>query len=112
MANDQHQFSVAQKADFTDIYNQHNPRCYFTALQPLEYTIPQQLLPLIRHVYHLSCQGATSSVILDVGCSYNINGGLLRHHVDIDTCTAHYTGSKLRSKEQVWVDKELFASRT
>ncbi|KAH6962920.1 hypothetical protein HG530_006636 [Fusarium avenaceum] len=112
MANDQHQFSAAQKADFTDLYNQHTPRSYFTTLHPLEYTIPQQVLPLIRTLHQLSCQGATSSVILDVCCSYGINGGLLRHHVDIDTWTAHYKGSELNSKEQVLADKEFFASRT
>ncbi|CAJ0554825.1 Ff.00g133380.m01.CDS01 [Fusarium sp. VM40] len=112
MASDQHQFRAAQKADFTDLYNQHNPRSYFTTLQPLEYRIPQQVLPLIRYLHHLSCQGVTSSAILDVGCSYGINGALLRHHIDMDTWTAHYTCSELSSEEQVLADKEFFASRT
>jgi hypothetical protein len=112
MANNQHQFSAAHKADFTDLYNQHSPKSYFTTLKPLEYTIPQQALPLIQKLHQLSCQSATSSAILDVCCSYGINGGLLRHHVDIDTWTAHYTGSELSSKEQVLADMEFFASRT
>ncbi|SPJ78916.1 uncharacterized protein FTOL_07307 [Fusarium torulosum] len=112
MANNQHQFSAVHKADFTDLYNQHSPRSYFTTLKPLEYTIPQQVLPLIQKLHQLSCQSATSSAILDVCCSYGINGGLLRHHVDIDTWTAHYTGSDLSSKEQVLADKEFLASRT
>jgi hypothetical protein len=112
MANNQHQFSAAYKADFTDLYDQHTPRSYFTILHPLEYTIPQQVLPLIRNLHQLSCRGATSSVILDICCSYGINGGLLRHYVDIDTWTAHYTGPGLNSKAQILADKEFFASRT
>jgi hypothetical protein len=111
MANKQHQFSAAHKANFTDLYNQHSPRSYFAALKPLEYTIPQQVLPLIQKLHQLSGQSATSSAILDVCCSYGINGGLLRHQVNIDTWTAHYTGSELSAKEQVLADKEFFASR-
>src|SRR5690348_8948487 len=104
MASDQHQFSAAHKADFNYLYNQHTPRSYFTTLEPLEYTIPQQVLPLVLDLHQLSCQGATSSVILDVCCSYGINGGLLRHLVDIDTWTAHYTSPELSSKEQLLAD--------
>ncbi|KAM5369119.1 hypothetical protein ACJA88_010592 [Fusarium oxysporum] len=46
-----------------------------------------------------------------VRCSYGINGALLRHQVDLETWTAHYTGSGPDSKQQALADKEFFASR-
>ncbi|KAH7234850.1 uncharacterized protein BKA55DRAFT_708803 [Fusarium redolens] len=111
MANNQNQSAVAQKSNFTDLYNHQDPRGYLTTLAPLQYTIPQQALPLFQRLHQFSCRGTTVSAILDICCSYGINGGLLRHHVDIDTWTAHYTGSELNSKQQVLADKEIFGSR-
>ncbi|KAF4495938.1 methyltransferase type 12 [Fusarium agapanthi] len=70
-----------------------------------------QVLPLFQRLHQLSCRGTTASAILDVCCSYGINGALLRHHVDIETWTAHYTDSKLDSKHQVLADREFFANR-
>ncbi|KAM0502196.1 hypothetical protein ACHAP8_003732 [Fusarium lateritium] len=99
----------AQKADFTDIYNQQNPRAYFTTLAPLEYTIPQQVRPLFQRLHQLSSQATRASAILDVCCSYGINGGLLRHHLDLGTWTAHYTNTS--PEKQIQADKKLFASR-
>ncbi|EMT69092.1 hypothetical protein ACKRZS_008015 [Fusarium odoratissimum] len=83
MANNQQQSAVAQKANFTDLYNQQDPRGYLTTLAPLQYTIPQQ----------------------------GISGALLRHYVDIETWTGHYTGSKLDPKQQALADRGFFASR-
>ncbi|KAF5722540.1 methyltransferase type 12 [Fusarium mundagurra] len=111
MSNSQKQPAVAQKANFTDLYNQNDPRGYLTNLAPLNYTIPQQVLPLFQRLHQLSCQGTTASAILDVCCSYGINGALLRHHVDIETWTAHYAYSKLDSRHQVLADRDFFASR-
>ncbi|KAG9495175.1 hypothetical protein J7337_013410 [Fusarium musae] len=111
MSNGQWKSAVAQKASFADLYNQKDPRGYLTTLAPLQYTIPQQVLPLFQRLHQLSCQGTAASAILDVCCSYGINGALLRHHVDIETWTAHYTDSKLDSKHRVLADKEFFASR-
>ncbi|KAF5705869.1 methyltransferase type 12 [Fusarium globosum] len=111
MSSNQQQSVVAQKANFDDLYNQQNPRGYLTTLAPLQYTIPQQVLPLFQRLHQLSCQGTKASAILDVCCSYGINGGLLRHHIDMETWTAHYTGSGLNSEHQVLADREYFASR-
>ncbi|KAF5601420.1 methyltransferase type 12 [Fusarium pseudoanthophilum] len=111
MSNGQQKSGVAQKASFADLYNQKDPRGYLTTLAPLQYTIPQQVLPLFQRLHQLSCQGTAASAILDVCCSYGINGALLRHHVDMEAWTAHYTDSKLDSKHQVLADKEFFASR-
>ncbi|KAK2122904.1 hypothetical protein NOF04DRAFT_1350209 [Fusarium oxysporum II5] len=91
MANNQQQSAVAQKANFTDLYNQQDPRGYLTTLAPLQYTIPQQVLPLFQRLHQLF--------------------SLLRHYVDIETWTGHYTGSKLDPKQQALADRGFFASR-
>lgn len=107
----QHQPGAVQKASFASIYNEKSPRAYLATLAPLEYTIPQQLQPLFQRLHRLASEGTASSAILDVCCSYGINGGLLRHDIDMETWTAHYTGSELSPKEQVQSDKGFFASR-
>ncbi|EGU74905.1 hypothetical protein FOPG_08683 [Fusarium oxysporum f. sp. conglutinans race 2 54008] len=111
MVNSQHQSAVAQKANFTDLHNQQDLGGYPTTLAPLQYTIPQQVLPLFQRLHRLSCRGATAPAILGMRCSYGINGALLRHQVDLETWTAHYTGSEPDSKQQALADKEFFASR-
>ncbi|KAH7210222.1 hypothetical protein BKA60DRAFT_598689 [Fusarium oxysporum] len=111
MVNSQQQSAVAQKANFTDLHNQQDLRGYPTTLAPLQYTIPQQVLPLFQRLHRLSCRGATAPASLGVRCSYGINEALLRHQVDLETWTAHYTGSELDSKQQALADKEFFASR-
>ncbi|KAJ4016226.1 hypothetical protein NW752_003350 [Fusarium irregulare] len=107
----QRQPGAVQKASFTNIYNEKDPRSYLTTLAPLEYTIPQQLKPLFQRFHSLASQGTANSAILDVCCSYGINGGLLRHDVDMNAWTAHYAGSEMCPEEQVQSDKEFFASR-
>ncbi|KAH7215887.1 hypothetical protein DER44DRAFT_806909 [Fusarium oxysporum] len=92
MANNQQQSAVAQKANFTDLYNQQDPRGYPTTLAPLQYTIPQQVLPLFQRLHQLFCRGTTAPAILD-------------------TWTGHYTGSKLDPKQQALADRGFFASR-
>ncbi|RBR07243.1 uncharacterized protein FIESC28_10742 [Fusarium coffeatum] len=107
----QRQPGAVQKASFTDIYNDKDPRAYLTTLAPLKYTIPQQLQPLFQRLHQLASQDTTNSAILDVCCSYGINGGLIRHDVDMEAWTAHYADSDLSPEEQVQSDKEFFASR-
>ncbi|QKD62662.2 uncharacterized protein FOBCDRAFT_254558 [Fusarium oxysporum Fo47] len=95
MVNNQQQSAVAQKANCTDLHNQQDLR----------------VLPFFQRLHRLSCRGATAPAILGVRCSYGINGALLRHQVDLETWTAHYTGSGPDSKQQALADKEFFASR-
>ncbi|KAL4731034.1 hypothetical protein ACLX1H_003076 [Fusarium chlamydosporum] len=111
MTKDNHQPAAAHKASFRDIYNDQDPRGYLTTLASLEYTIPQQVEPLFQRLYKLSCQDRESPAILDVCCSYGINGCLLKYNVNLDTWTTHYHGSKLSPKQQTLADKEFFTTR-
>ncbi|EKJ69752.1 hypothetical protein FPSE_10068 [Fusarium pseudograminearum CS3096] len=110
-SSNQHQPAAASKATFTNIYNNPDPRPYFQALTPLEYTTPQQLLPLVQKLYQLSSLDVVNPKILDLCCSYGINGGILRHDTNMDTWAAHYDGSELNPEEQVMADKKFFAAR-
>jgi hypothetical protein len=71
--------TVTSKADFSAIYSQPDPRAYFRALVPLDYQVPQRALPVFEAVL----AAAGSRTVLDVCCSYGINGALLRHDVDL-----------------------------
>lgn len=104
MAND-------QKADFSSIYNQLDPRQYFTTLNPLSYQIPQQALPYINRV--LEASGTFTPKILDVCCSYGINGALVRHGIDYSTMEAYFLGSKIPGdhEEKMKADKAFFSSK-
>jgi hypothetical protein len=71
--------TVSSKADFSAIYGQPDPRAYFRALVPLDYQVPQRALPVFEAV--LAATG--SRTVLDLCCSYGINGALLRYDVDL-----------------------------
>ncbi|KAF4995635.1 hypothetical protein FGRMN_5027 [Fusarium graminum] len=111
MTRNQHQPAAALKASFTDIYNNQDPRAYLTTLLPLEYTIPQQVLPFSQRLHQLCRQGKDASAILDVCCSYGINGGLLKHDLNFDTWKAHYKDLKLSPEKQVLADRKFFTAR-
>ncbi|KAF5660867.1 methyltransferase type 12 [Fusarium heterosporum] len=111
MTRNQHQPAAALKASFANIYNNQDPRAYLTTLVPLEYTIPQQVLPFFQRLHQLCSEGKDASAILDVCCSYGINGALLRHHLDIQTWTSHYKNLELSSEQQILADREFFAIR-
>ncbi|KAM0341678.1 hypothetical protein ACHAPU_009924 [Fusarium lateritium] len=111
MTRNHHQPAAALKASFTNVYDNKDPRTYLETLAPLEYTIPQQIRPLIQRLRQLCSLGQDDSAILDVCCSYGINAALLKHDMDIDTWTAHYKDPELSPEQQVLADKEFFADR-
>lgn len=102
-----------RKADFGSIYNQPDPRAYFSALKPLEYQVPQHALPFVGRVLEIS--GASSESgrrrkVLDVCCSYGINAALLRYDVDLEGLTEYYTSGP-SSEGQMERDRAFFASK-
>jgi SAM-dependent methyltransferase len=90
------------KANFNDIYNQHDPRPYFRTLVPLDYQIPQTALPVVQQV---RAAAGTDRTVLDVCCSYGINGALLRYDLDLAELDAHYTAADAES------DADFFGPR-
>ncbi len=97
------------KANFDTIYDQPDPRDYFTTLGPLDYQIPQSAKPVIDRVH---AAASTDRTLLDVCCSYGINGALLRYDLDIAELTTHYQGLADASDEDfATADREFFATR-
>jgi hypothetical protein len=98
------------KTDFSTIYARPDPRAYFRALTPLSYQIPQRVLPVVEAA--LAASGART--VLDVCCSYGINGALLRHDIDLAELGARATNpdlAELQSDDLIKADEEFYAER-
>ena len=64
----------ASKANFDNIYDQPDPRAYFSVLGALDYMIPDVAEPVIRQILRAEQKrNGRPPTVLDVGCSYGIN---------------------------------------
>jgi hypothetical protein len=92
------------KMDFTDLYTSKDPRNYFKYLGQLDYIIPHLAQPvfgqLIRARQELQSEPVT---VLDLGCSYAINGALMKYALDYEALRQRYTAPSLQtlSSEQL-----------
>ncbi|KAF6825908.1 methyltransferase type 12 [Colletotrichum plurivorum] len=104
--------TATRKADFNSIYNQPDPRAYFSALKPLEYQVPHHALPFVERVLKLSAGEGKTRKVLDVCCSYGINAALIRCDVDLDELTEYFASSEESSREELVVrDKAFFQKK-
>lgn len=102
------------KADFTSIYDQPDPRAYFAELGPLDYQIPQQALPVIQAVSAASNRDGRPRPVLDLCCSYGINGGLLRFDTDLAQMSRRATAAPARAispREFAESERAFYAGR-
>ena len=111
------QFAQAneRKADFDDIYDCVDPRPYYSTLRRLDYQIPQNAKPRFQEIFdHFRrVRGRDALRVLDVGCSYGINAGLLKYGLELAALYEHYcsrsvaglTPSELRRQ-----DRRFFAA--
>jgi len=92
------------KMDFSDLYTSKDPRSYFKYLGQLDYIIPHLAQPifgqLIRARQELQSEPVT---VLDLGCSYAINGALMKYALDYEALRGRYTAPSLQtlSNEEV-----------
>jgi len=101
------------KAVLDDIYSQSDPRPYFRALKPLDYTIPKSAHNYFTMIgAHLqSARDKARLGIVDVGCSYGINGALLKLNIPYDELVDNYTASGVAGMEHHSLlkrDRDLF----
>ena len=104
----------SDKADFSQIYIQPDPRAYFNILGGLDYQIPQQAMPVITAVLDAASPHGRPRPVLDICSSYGINGALLRFDVELDDLKARYTDPVLAgmsAAERIVADAEFFAGR-
>jgi SAM-dependent methyltransferase len=95
------------------IQGRPDPRAFFHELGPLGYQIPQQALPVIDAVIDASSNDGEPRVVLDVGCSYGLNGALLRYRTSITELAEHYSEPSTAAPDgdPLAVDREFFGPR-
>jgi hypothetical protein len=79
------------KVSFDHIYDQPDPRAYFSTLRRLDYCIPQLASGYFRRL--LASRAARyerPATVLDIGCSYGINAALLRCGLTMDDLYRRY----------------------
>ncbi|WP_119069235.1 hypothetical protein [Rubrobacter indicoceani] len=112
----QHQKSG--KASFHDIYNMEDPRPYFAELGELDYETPDHgrrvFSELIRNRDRTGKVASDPTKVLDVCCSYGINGALLKHDLTLNDLYDRYRSEEmadLTSEELVVSDAEFYSGR-
>ncbi|HVX71137.1 MAG TPA: class I SAM-dependent methyltransferase [Mycobacteriales bacterium] len=79
------------KVDFSNIYNQPDPRHYYRVLGELGYEIPAHgTAPFELLLDELG--GRDGKTVLDLCCSYGVNAALLNYDVELAELFEHYAG--------------------
>lgn len=102
------------KADFTDLYTSKDPRNYFKHLGQLDYIIPHLAQPIFSQLIRARQETQDEPVtVLDVGCSYAINGALMKYALDYEALRQRYTAPSLQalsSTEVLALDRHFYRS--
>lgn len=97
-----------QKTNFGAIYDQRDPRAYFSTLRPYEYVIPQHGADAFSRL--IEARAPHPCTVLDLCCSYGIVGTLLRTDLRLDDLYAHYAAMESRPAEDLRrADRTLIA---
>jgi SAM-dependent methyltransferase len=100
------------KMDFTDLYTSNDPRNYFKYLGQLDYIIPHLAQPIFSQLIRARQEVQDEPVtVLDVGCSYAINGALMKYAVDYEALRQRYTSPPLQglsSDEMLDLDRNFY----
>ena len=98
-----------QKTDFGSIYDQADPRAYYTTLAEHAYEIPQHGADVFRALQRERGHAGTSTM-LDLCCSYGVVGALMTTDFTFQQLTEHYRDHEKRgtsSEELLEVDRQL-----
>jgi hypothetical protein len=103
------------KTNLDHIYTQTDPRPYFSTLKPLHYIIPEQA----KSIFEALCETIAADrpdeqvTVVDVGCSYGINGALLKYDISMDDLYRRYgsqEANNLTRAEMLSRDREMLDS--
>jgi SAM-dependent methyltransferase len=102
------------KMDFSELYTSRDPRNYFKYLGQLDYIIPHLAQPIFDQLIRArrDLQGGPVTV-LDLGCSYAINGALMKYALDYEALRQRYTAPTLQgpsSDEMLELDRHFYQS--
>ena len=106
------------KATFDDIYDGADPRGYFETLWRLDYRAPQNgylFFPALVQEKQRLLDGKSEGVtVVDLACSYGVNGALLKYDVTLHDLYERYRSEELAglsSEEMAAADAEFYRSR-
>jgi hypothetical protein len=106
------------KASFDDIYDGADPRGYFETLWRLDYRAPQNgylFFPaLVQEKQRLLGGRSEGVTVVDLACSYGVNGALLKYDVTLLDLYERYRLEELAdlsSEEMAGADAEFYRSR-
>ena len=103
------------KANWDHVYNKPDPRAYYSVLRKLDYATPSAGKPLfLKLISRLRRLRGKPVRVLDLGCSYGVNGALLKHDMTMLQLYDHWGRDRLRdvSPEAVMAhDRRFFADR-
>jgi SAM-dependent methyltransferase len=86
------------KEDFSHLYTSDDPREYFKYLGQLDYIIPHLAQPVFRQLIRARRSGQDRPItVLDLGCSYAINGALMKFAIGYEQLRQRYTAPALQS---------------
>jgi len=86
------------KTDFSSLYTSRDPREYFKYLGQLDYIIPHLAQPVFRQLIRARRARQDGPVtVLDLGCSYAINGALMKYALGYEQLRQRYTAPALQS---------------
>lgn len=94
MSNEYLEYDRDGKIVLDSIYNEPDPRPYYSTLEKLDYVIPGEAAPIFRKVIaaQRAMAGSRALSVLDLGCSYGVNAAILKHGLSMDRLYARYAG--------------------
>ncbi len=100
------------KMDFSDLYISKDPRSYFKYLGQLDYIIPHLAQPIFGQLIRARQELQSEPVsVLDLGCSYAINGALMKYALDYEALRQRYTAPSLQTlsnEELLELDRHFY----
>lgn len=89
---------VLHKADFDAIYDQPDPRAYYSTLRKLDYAIPQRGAEIFTDLLDVRpSNGGGPFKVLDVCCSYGVVATLMRTDLEMSDIYEHYAAPGAQS---------------
>jgi SAM-dependent methyltransferase len=101
------------KLNLDSLYTQADPREYFKYLGQLDYIIPHLAQPVVGQLIRARAETQSGPVtVLDLGCSYGVNGALMKYQVDFVALRQRYTAPDLQdlsSDQLLALDRSFYA---
>ncbi len=106
-------YDTTGKINLNGIYNKPEPTSYFSALSRLGYRIPQEAKPRFQSLIDARrASGETEAVkIIDLGCSYGVNGALLKHGLSMGDLYHRYGTAEAGDADALLArDRDLYSA--